>query len=74
MTSPRTLLTALRRDALRDALLATVDLLRRRRAADVPERDIDDYVALDWLEWHGGTLRLTTVGDNVCKQLFARLT
>ena len=50
-------------------MLATVDLLHRRRAADVPEGDIDDYVFLDWLEWHGGSLRLSVVGGNVCKQL-----
>ena len=73
MTSPRMSLTALRRQALRDTLLATVDLLRRRRAAEVPEGDLDDYVSLNWLEWHGGSLRLTVVGDNVCKQLTARL-
>ena len=65
--------TALRREALRDALLNTVDLLRRRRASDIDARDIDDYVALNWLEWNGGGLRLTTTGDNVCKQLTSRL-
>ena len=73
MTSLHVSLTALRRQALRDTLLATVDLLRRRRAAEVPEGDLDAYVALNWLEWHGGSLRLTVVGDNVCKQLTARL-
>ena len=66
-------ITTLRRESLKEALLATVDLLRRRRAAEVPEGDLDDYVALNWLEWHGGSLRLTVVGDNVCKQLTARL-
>jgi len=64
---------ALRREALRDALLSTVDLLKRRRASDIAEGYIDDYVALNWLEWHGGGLRLTTTGDNVCRQLMARL-
>jgi hypothetical protein len=73
MTAPRASITTLRRESLKDTLLATVDLLRRRRASDVPEGDLDDYVALNWLEWHGGTLRLTVVGDNVCKQLTARL-
>ena len=34
--------------------------------------DIDDYVAMNWLEWNGGGLRLTTTGDNVCKQLAPR--
>lgn len=74
MIDPQSLLGAPRREALRDTLLATVDLLRRCRAAEVPEGDIDDYVALNWLEWNGGSLRLTEVGDNMCKQLTARLT
>lgn len=73
MTIRRPLLTSLRREALSQTLLATVDLLRKRRAADVPEKDIDDYVSLDWLEWHGGSLRLTVTGDNICKQLNAGL-
>ena len=63
---------ALRREALRDGLLGTVDLLKRRRASDIADGYIDDYVALNWLEWNGGLLRLTATGDNVCKQLIAR--
>jgi hypothetical protein len=62
-----------RRDTLRQQLLATVDLLKRRRAGQIVERDVDDYVALHWLEWHGGSLRLTTTGENVCKQMTAAL-
>jgi len=30
---------------------------------------IADYVALDWLEWQGGGLRLTVTGRNVCNQV-----
>jgi hypothetical protein len=63
----------LRREALRDALLATVDLLHRRRASEIQEDDIDDYVALKWLAWNGGGLRLTASGDTVCRQLMAQL-
>jgi hypothetical protein len=63
---------ALRREVLRDALLASVEMLRRRRASDIPEGYIDDYVALNWLEWHGGGLRITTVGENICKQVSGR--
>ncbi|HET7527761.1 MAG TPA: hypothetical protein VFK10_17590 [Burkholderiaceae bacterium] len=58
---------------LRDALLSTIDLLHRRRAAEVGDRLIDDYLALDWLEWNGGTLRLTATGDNVRRQILAGL-
>lgn len=60
-----------RRLALREALLATVDLLKQRRASEVADGYLDDYVALNWLEWHGGGLRLTTTGRNVCAQLKA---
>jgi hypothetical protein len=63
---------AQRREALRDALPATVQSLKHRRAADIDESLIDDYVALNWLEWNGGGLRLTTTGDNVCRQLSGR--
>lgn len=69
MTSSASSPAAARRDVLRDRLLPTVDLLKQRRAAEIPEGYIDDYVALHWLEWHGGSLRLTTTGENMCKQL-----
>ncbi len=69
MTLPLPEAPALRRQALRDALLSTVDLLKRRRAAEIDTDYIDGYVAINWLEWNGGGLRLTTTGDNVCRQL-----
>jgi hypothetical protein len=59
-------------EMLRDALPSTVTLLKRRKASDIAEGYIDAYVALNWLEWNGGGLRLTTTGDNVCKQLISR--
>lgn len=62
-----------RRDTLRDELLATVTLLKQRRAAEIDAGYIDDYVDLNWMEWHGGSLRLTTTGENVCKHLAAVL-
>lgn len=61
---------ASRREALRLALPGTADLLMRRRASEIAEGDIDDYVSLSWLEWNGGGLRLTTTGSNICRQLF----
>jgi hypothetical protein len=61
-----------RRDRLRIELLATVDALHRRRADLVSEGFIADYVALDWLEWNGGALRLTVTGVNVCAQMRER--
>ena len=55
-------------ERLRTGLQASVDSLRRHRAAEIAQADIDTYVALDWLEWHGGNLRLTLTGRNVCAQ------
>ncbi len=57
-----------RREALRDTLPVTASLLKQHRAGEIAETDIDDYVALNWLEWNGGSLRLTVTGDNVCRQ------
>lgn len=62
-------LPADRREYLRDALPATAALLAKRRADMIEDGVIDDYVALQWLEWHGGGLRLTITGANVCAQV-----
>lgn len=73
MTLPASLLnTPQRREALREGLLDTVTLLQGRRAGEIREDDIEGYVALNWLEWNGGTLRLTVTGDNVRKQMKAQ--
>lgn len=61
-----------RQETLREALLSTIDSLHRRRAAEIPDGFIDGYVALNWMEWHGGGLRLTPTGENICKQLSNR--
>jgi hypothetical protein len=58
-----------RTEELRNELLVTVDSLHRRRADLVRETLIADYVALNWLEWNGGTLRLTVTGRNMCEQM-----
>lgn len=58
---------AQRREALRQALQASVDLLYRRRASAIPEGYIDDYVSLNWLQWCGGDLKLTPLGQDICR-------
>jgi hypothetical protein len=58
---------------LRESLLSTIDLLDRRRASEIGDAVIDDYVSMNWLEWHGGALRLTITGESVRKQLLTRL-
>jgi hypothetical protein len=62
-----------RREQLRNELLSTVDSLHRRRADLISEGFIADYVALHWLEWNGGALRLTVTGNNMCDQMRARM-
>ena len=58
--------------ALREGLQDTVNLLKQHRAAEIVDGYIDRYVNLNWLEWNGGSLRLTVTGDNICKQLRVR--
>ena len=59
------------RERLRQALPATVELLKQRQADRISDADIEAYVQLNWLEWHGGGLRLTITGRNVCAQAAA---
>ncbi len=63
----------LSRQDLLAALPGIVTLLQRRRAGEIAEGYIDGYVAMNWLEWNGGTLRLTVTGDNVRRQVAAGL-
>jgi hypothetical protein len=57
-----------RKERLRQALPAAAELLRSRQAGLIAAREIEEFVALNWLEWHGGTLRLTVTGSNVVSQ------
>ncbi len=59
--------------ALQESLLATVDALSRRRACDIPEQTIDRFVALRWLQWNGGTLRLTATGEEMVVKVHASM-
>ena len=61
------------REELLAGLLNTWSLLQSRRASEIAEGYIDGYVALNWLEWNGGTLRLTVTGDNIRRQLKSQL-
>jgi hypothetical protein len=58
----------LNREALREGLPHVVQCLKLHRASLIGDGCIDDYVALDWLEWRGGHLQLTVVGQNICRQ------
>ena len=57
------------RETLKAALLGTATLVERRRCSEIAEGLIEGYVALNWMEWNGGSLRLTVTGQNVRKQL-----
>ena len=59
---------AARKERLRLALPAAVELLRTRQAGLIAAAEIEEFVALNWLEWHGGSLRLTVTGSNVVSQ------
>ncbi|NML16478.1 hypothetical protein [Azohydromonas caseinilytica] len=61
-----------RHQVLLDGLPVTAKLLHQRQASDIPEGYVEDYLALDWLEWHGGTLRLTITGQNICRYAASR--
>ena len=60
---------AARREALRSSLQATADALHRRKASEISADWIEDNVSLNWLEWWASSLRLTTTGQNVCRQM-----
>jgi len=62
----------LRRHVLREALPETVRLLDSCGAQQIQAGFLDDYVALDWLEWRGGALKLTVVGEKICEQITRR--
>ena len=57
--------------AVCESFLAAADALSRRRARDIPEMTIDRLVDLRWLEWSGGMLRLTQVGEIVLMKVQA---
>jgi archaellum component FlaD/FlaE len=59
--------------ALQDSLLATVDALSRRRACDIPEETIARFVAMRWLQWNGGNLRLTAAGEDMLAKVHAAM-
>jgi hypothetical protein len=70
---PPRLPVRLPKETLKADLLVNVQLLKQRRCAEIAEGYIDGYVALNWMEWNGGSLQLTVTGDNVRRQLTAGL-
>ena len=62
-------MAALERERLRQALPLTMERLKQRQADLIDSDDIDASVALNWLEWQGGGLRLTITGRNIRAQV-----
>ena len=44
-------------------LILASHAVRRRAAADVPRRDLDAYLALDWMHRRAGRLAMTGTGQ-----------
>jgi len=63
--------TAVSRQVLMGALPNTAMLIERRRCSEIEEGYIDGYVNLNWMEWNGGSLRLTVTGQNIRKQMMS---
>jgi hypothetical protein len=61
-----------RAQALSVALPRHIELLRRRRAADVPQADVDGYIALGWMRWAAGRLVITPRGTAMRDTVLAR--
>ncbi len=57
-----------------DAFAAAADALLLRPGNRIPERDIDDFIALGWMAWHGGSLRVTPLGQMALLRIRTRLT
>ena len=68
----KALLSTLRLSVLRVELPHVANLLRNKRAGEIDAVVIDDLVELSWLEWSGGSLRLTATGTNICRQQVPR--
>jgi hypothetical protein len=52
-----------RRRTLSVALPIHIELLRQRRAGDVPQADLDGYIALGWMRWAGSRIVVTPQGS-----------
>lgn len=68
----RSKLGTARCEALSRQLPAAIASLWRRRASEVPQGSLDDFVALGWMSWSSGALVLTPAGQVVHDGVVAR--
>ena len=62
---------AARCEVLSLQLPAAIASLWRRRASEVPQGSLDDFVTLGWMNWSRGTLVLTPAGQVVNDRVVA---
>ena len=60
-------------EPLCEAFAAAADALTLRRASRIPQESIDDFIALGWMDWHGGSLRITPLGQMALSRIRNRL-
>lgn len=56
------------------AFTAAADGLAHRRAHDMGDASIAPFIQLRWMEWHRGSLRVTTLGRMALAQTQSRST
>ncbi|HET9643710.1 MAG TPA: hypothetical protein VFP68_10230 [Burkholderiaceae bacterium] len=74
MLAKRKGFTPTRCRALSHELPTAVSSLWRRRAWEIPEGHVDDYVKLGWMDWNSGALVLTSSGQAVHDRVVAQRT
>lgn len=64
--------SAARCEVLSHQLPAAIASLWRRRAWEVPQGSLDDFVTLGWMNWSRGALLLTPAGQVVHDRVVAQ--
>lgn len=59
-------------ESLCAAFADAADALALRQASRIAEQSISDFRALGWLDWHGGALRITPLGQMALVRIRAR--
>ncbi len=55
-----------------DSFAEAADALSMRKAGRIPELAIDDFIALGWMDWHGGSPSITALGKMALVRIRAR--
>lgn len=60
-------------EQLCEAFSAAADAILRRRAGEISDATINQCLALRWMEWHAGSLRLKPLGHVALLRIRARI-